>query len=122
MNADRRKDIDGVIEKIKAAMTMIEGLQEPIDTCMQEVMDSLESVPISDIKDDEQESFDNLSEGLQQAENGQAMEEAIGNLETADGAVDEVLEKIAEEVTSLTSTLTNKLQEAIDALQSAKGE
>jgi hypothetical protein len=42
------------------------------------------------IRDEEQESFDNLSEGLQQSENGQKMEEAANSLDEWITSVEEI--------------------------------
>jgi hypothetical protein len=58
MNKQRRKQIEKAI------------------ALMQEALDILENV-----KDDEQEAFDNMPEGLQGSEKGELMEEIIGYLE-----------------------------------------
>lgn len=74
MNADGRKELDKIIGELEDIKSRVETLQEA-----------------------EQEKFDNLSEGLQQAESGQKLEtaasalsdvisdleNAIGNIETA---------------------------------------
>jgi hypothetical protein len=59
---------------------------------MQELHDTLES-----LKDEEQEAFDNLPEGLQQADRGQSMEaiasaldDAVDTLSSALGDIDNV--------------------------------
>jgi len=59
MNKDRRKELTA------------------IGAAILEAKDHLEAV-----RDAEQEAFDNLPDSLQQGERGQAMEEAIGNLES----------------------------------------
>lgn len=59
MNADRRKQLDNAILLLEKAKEIIE-----------------------DVASQEQDSYDNLSEGLQQSERGQQMEaaaEALGN-------------------------------------------
>jgi hypothetical protein len=75
MNAKTRK-------LLKSAIETIEILHNSIET----------------IRDEEQEKFDNLPEGLQQSENGQKFEETVGsldevisNLEDAIGNIDSVL-------------------------------
>lgn len=44
---------------------------------------------ISAIRDDEQEAFDNMPEGLQSSERGERAQEAISNLESA--ALDDII-------------------------------
>lgn len=73
MNADRRKLLDKAINALGEA-------KEAIDT----------------VKNQEQESFDNLNENLQQSEKGSAMEEAVSNLETASDSIDEIISHIEE--------------------------
>lgn len=48
------------------------------------------------VMDDEQTSFDNLTEGLQATERGAAMEEAIDNISSAIDSIDEAIEYIEE--------------------------
>jgi prefoldin subunit 5 len=55
MNQDRRAKIEAAVEELRNALST-----------MQEVYETLES-----LKDEEQEAFDNLPEGLQQADRGQ---------------------------------------------------
>lgn len=54
-----------------------------------ELKDKLES-----IMNDEQEGFDNLSEGLQMTIRGAAMEEAVDNMSSAIEAIDEAIDYI----------------------------
>lgn len=49
---------------------------------------------IESIIDEEQDCFDNLTEGLQQTAMGQAMEDAIGNMEDAAGLIEEAIESL----------------------------
>lgn len=58
---------------------------------------------VENVKDEEQEAFDNLPESLQQGDRGQAMEQAIGTLEdalseleTACSAVEDAIAKLEE--------------------------
>lgn len=52
---------------------------------LREICDILEEqqAALEEIRDEEQEAFDNLPEGHQSAERGQAMEEAADDLDTA---------------------------------------
>lgn len=45
-------------------------------------------------KDEEQDSFENLPENLQSSERGEAMEDAIGELQTAIDAINDAMEHI----------------------------
>ena len=47
------------------------------------------SQAVGDVRDEEQESFDNLPEGFQQGERGQAMEQAAGMLDDAVSALEQ---------------------------------
>lgn len=60
MNKERRRRIDEALTQLRVLHGEIEA-----------------------IRDEEQEAFDNLSEGLQQSERGQAIEEAAGQLDEA---------------------------------------
>jgi hypothetical protein len=71
MNKDRRKELTA------------------IGAAILEAKDHLEAV-----RDAEQEAFDNLPESLQQGERGQAMEEAIGNLENTISSLEDAAGEI----------------------------
>ena len=45
-------------------------------------------------QDDEQEAFDNMPESLMESERGEAMEEAIGNMEEAASMIDSIMSLI----------------------------
>lgn len=51
---------------------------------------------LEEIANEEQDKFDNLSEGLQAAERGQAMEQAASTLQDAVSSLDEALGMIEE--------------------------
>ena len=56
---------------------------------IQKIVDALSTLDIGSIGEEEQEAFDNLTEGLQAAERGQRMEEVAGTLsEAADTLAD----------------------------------
>ncbi len=69
MNKQRRKSIGEVISKL-------EELREELDGIMS----------------DEQEAFDNLPESLQESDRGNAMQEAIDNLDYAMSSFEEAIE------------------------------
>lgn len=67
MNKERRKAIDAVINELADLRSRVETLQQ-----------------------DEQDAFDNMPEGLQASERGQACENAASRLEDALTAFDEI--------------------------------
>ena len=73
MNNNRRKDL-------RSIKNDLEVLSQRLDSVMNE----------------EQMSFDNLTEGLQATERGMAMEEAIDNISSAIDCIDEAIEYIEE--------------------------
>ena len=73
MNNQRRKELDKIIKVLEETRNKIES-----------------------VMGEEQDCFDNLSEGLQQAMRGQQMEEAIDSLSAAIDSVDEAIGAIEE--------------------------
>lgn len=73
MNKQRRKMIADVVERLEAAKSDLEM-----------------------IRDEEQDAFDNMPEGLQGSERGETMEEAIGHLDEAVESVEEALDELGE--------------------------
>lgn len=73
MNAEGRKKL----EQIKSEL---EGLKDRLN----------------DMAEDEQSKFDNMSEGLQGSEKGQAIEQAASDLSEAHDSVESAIEKIEE--------------------------
>ena len=67
MNAQRRKEIQAVLNDLADLRSRVETLQN-----------------------DEQEAFDNIPEGLQQSDRGQASESAASALENALTAFDDI--------------------------------
>ena len=75
MNAERRKKLNKVVEELEALKAVIEFIRE-----------------------EEEEAYDNMPEGLQGSEKGEAMENAIGSLEQAESGIEEATESISEAV------------------------
>lgn len=71
MNAARRKRLDEAAEHIHLAASIIE-----------------------EVRDQEQEAFDNQPEGIQSSDKGQAMQEKIDGLQEAYDATDTILSNI----------------------------
>jgi hypothetical protein len=102
MNKARRKQLDEFfkqIEDVKEKLAHVPAL------------DDLHS-DLETLKDEEQESFDNLPEGLQGGERGQAIEAAVG-------ALDEALDSLQEAVDKL-SELPDHLQNVLDKIMEAQ--
>jgi len=89
MNQERRHAISELINQIEIAASE-----------MREAHDKLES-----LKDEEQTAFDNLPEGLQQAERGQAMEAIASALEDALGTLDSAIDDAEDAARDLESAL-----------------
>ena len=51
---------------------------------------------VDECRDEEQDGFDNLSEGLQCSERGVAMEEAASNLDSASDSIQDAIDNIEE--------------------------
>ena len=85
MNATRRKTLSQVIDQIEALKSLMETVKADIES-IKETIDSE--------RDDEQEAFDNLPEGLQQAERGQEMEQAVEYLDNASTTLSDLFDAI----------------------------
>ena len=71
MNKQRRKQIEGMIDKL-------DNIKEHI----------------SDILDDEQNAFDNMPESIQYSERGYNMQEAIDNLDDSIGNIVDAIDNL----------------------------
>jgi uncharacterized coiled-coil DUF342 family protein len=74
MNKDRRNQI----AEVAAKLADLEALRDEIKEA------------IENIRDEEQEYFDNMPEGLQQSDRGYAAEEAISQLDEAVSALEDL--------------------------------
>lgn len=88
MNNQTRKRIDAVIADIEAAASIrsdIEYLIDQVNRKISEYRDVFDDAKrsIEEIRDEEQDKFDNLSQGLQQAEVGQNLENTVQVLNDA---------------------------------------
>lgn len=73
MNKQRRKDL----------LDVAESLQEALDR-------------LSEVRDEEQEAFDNMPESLQYGSRGGAMQEAIDTMDEWESEIDEIKSRIGE--------------------------
>lgn len=85
MNANRRKTLSQVIDQIEA----LKGLMETVKADIESIKEAIDTE-----RDDEQEAFDNLPEGLQQAERGQTMEQAVEYLDNASAVITDLFDAI----------------------------
>lgn len=74
MNASDRKELDKAITLLEEAKTIIESIAEQ-----------------------EQEKFDNLTEGLQQSERGHRFEEISSNLNDQASSIDDIISEIEDQ-------------------------
>lgn len=75
MNKERRKRIEAIMDALSQAYGELEEL-----------------------RDEEDEAYDNLPENFQEGSRGEAMQEAIDNMETALAAVEEAKDALEEAI------------------------
>jgi len=73
MNKARRKAIETISDKLTE-------LQEDLQA----------------IREEEEEAYDNLPEGIQDSERGEAMQEAMDNLESAESSIQDAIDYLGE--------------------------
>ena len=74
MNKQRRKDIEAIVNKLADLEALKTEIQEAIEQ----------------VRDEEQEYYDNMPEGLQQSDRGYAAEEAANQLDEAASMLDDL--------------------------------
>ena len=80
MNNNRRKEISRIIEEIESAVSTAKEKLE-------ELQSSIESV-----RDEESGCYENLPEGIMYSERGEAMEQAVDNLDNAASSIEELID------------------------------
>ena len=73
MNAERRKELARIIERLAKQMDCIES-----------------------VRDEEEEAFDNLPEQLQYSERGEAMQENYEELDSIHSDLEDIIDRIQE--------------------------
>jgi hypothetical protein len=107
MNNERRKTLDGAIEEVRQAKTLLEAMS------YKEVTDLLESAKsaVDEVKDAEQEAFDNMSENLQGGEKGQRMEEVTSELDEASSDLSDLISSIEQlDLSSSTDDIIGRIE------------
>ncbi|GBQ77208.1 hypothetical protein AA14337_0750 [Acetobacter malorum DSM 14337] len=77
--------------KRRAEIKRLRELLEEISGPIAEIKESMES-----LRDEEQESYDNMPESLQGGAKGEAAEKAVSDLDTAVDGMDEIESKLTE--------------------------
>ena len=99
MNIQRRKELNKAID-------MIEGFKDEAAALMAKIEAARELV--EQIRDAEQEAFDNMPESLQTGEKGTTMEEAISGMDDVHGELESLKDELeGKEWDDLISKLDN---------------
>ncbi len=85
MNQQRRKELNRAIDHVT-------NLKANISTLLTDLQEAMQIA--TDVKDEEQEAFDNLSEKAQEGDKGSAMQEAIENMESAIGELESLIDTL----------------------------
>ena len=104
MNNERRQRINRVSTDLSKYQGELQALFVKISEAITDYNDKLEEIrdnitgEVEGIRDDEQEAFDGMPEGLQASERGEKATEAINNLESAISELEslEALEELQE--------------------------
>lgn len=105
MNKNRRKELNDIFRRIEKEI-------QPATDAFPDVEEI--KAQLEDIRDAEQEAYDNLPESLQDGERGEQMTEAVENIETAISNLEEIGEAFSE--------LKDKVKEALEAIDNASAE
>ena len=93
MNASQRKTVQGWINELEPFADA-----EDMDvTKAKDICESI-SIAIGEMASDERDKFDNMSEGLQNSEKGQAIADAADALESAESDIADLSDMDAEEI------------------------
>lgn len=90
MNKERRKQLKEAVTLLTDAQEKIQEASSIVETC----------------KDEEEESYDNLPEGVQDSERGEAMEENASQLDDAMSELESIGDSVGEQI--------DLIQEVID--------
>lgn len=117
MNKARRTAIEAIKSKVEDIKNYIEGDEDCDAAAQAEVLRPLKD-KVSDLRDEEQEYLDNMPEGLQNGDKGDAAQSAIDELDNADSYLDRAIDGLNEDTVDVDGVL-NALDEAISALENA---
>lgn len=116
MNAQQRKTLNGFTDELNQHLSVIREMSAAtyIDT-RKEFAGKIEDIrsQVEEMAGEEQDKFDNMSEGLQQGENGQRIEQAAEALDTGFNNLQYCIDVLeAEEFTD------DDVNEAVESLES----
>ena len=102
MNNNRRKTLKSLIKQLEEVYEKFENLKSDCEEISQ---------AISDIRNEEEEAYDNLPEGIQESERGERMQEVIEHLESAIDEIDNVdIDDILSYLDSTTEAINNAIE------------
>ena len=115
MNNKRRKQIETAIEKTQSAIELLEEAENILTETLGE---------IEEIESDEQDAYDNLPESFQMSEKGEDIEEAVSNMQDAEGYLNtddlsELRETLEDTVLEGLRSILSDCTDAVDALEAA---
>lgn len=125
MNKQRRKTLESINNDLENIKSTLEGyVTEPESIEMPKLEEFRNKVAdaqsqLETLRDEEQEYFDNMPEGLQAGDKGSVAEEAIGNLEQAVDSADEVVNQLDEAMKASGDELEASVEQATSAIESA---
>ena|SRR5687767_13781978 len=102
MNKARRKTLRDAHQLLEQARHVFVAARDAFDTALVECANDIEEV-----KDEEQEAFNNLHENIQGSDQGQRMEEVIQELEAAHERLEELQTALIELVDGVDEALTS---------------
>ena len=117
MNKARRTAIEAIKSKVEDIKNYIEGDENCDAVAQAEVLRPLKD-KVSDLRDEEQEYLDNMPEGLQSGDKGDAAQSAIDELDNAESYLDLAIDNLNEDEVDVGPVVGN-LDEVINALESA---
>lgn len=103
MNADRRKELTNLQTLVDSAVENINLAYTPIREKLSDRLDDITSVieKITELRNEEQEAFDNLPDSQKEGDKGEAMTSAIENMESAESGLQELAEKLETAIQTL---------------------
>lgn len=107
MNRERRKELEKLIEDLELAKGV---LTDALDNFRANIEDI--ETQLSLLMEEEEESFQNMPESLQQGAGGQASEAATEKMTEAQDALGEVVDEVQ-------NAMDDKVQEILEALREA---
>lgn len=104
MNKQQRAQIDELVTRLEQSQSVVQDTDYDGMTCAEAlnvvigIEGDIEGIQseIQELQSDEQDKFDNMPEGLQEGDRGQAIQAAADNLQEADQACDDVITEIHE--------------------------